>query len=183
MTITLAAGFVLLRQMLLPAWDELAAARTHLEALNADEQRLSRHHELRAKVAAALDQLPEKAWQDGSDEVVLSAFLRQIELLARYPNMTLISMKPHKPEGDATYRLYPVAVTLAGRLEDIVRFVDAAGRTDMVVGWEGFSMRAVQGGNVVECSFSLWRVCLSGGRNEVGQDTTADRDERTTHGS
>lgn len=160
-TVTMAVAFVILTRMILPAWDDLRDARMELTVLHEEQQRLDQHLALRRQVAGIIEQLPAEVTQAESDEITLSSFLRQIEELARYPNMTLINMKPEQPERGETYTLFPVSVTLAGRLEDVLRFVAAAASGEMVIGCDGFSIRAVQGGSVVECTFSLWRVCLT----------------------
>lgn len=89
-------------------------------------------------------------------------------MLARHPSLTLINMKPLPVDDRGTYKIYPVKLAVAGKLQEVLQFVSAMTNRPVVVGLDGFSLRGIQGNNMVECTLSIWMVRLSGGPAAAG---------------
>ncbi len=160
LAVTVGLGFMILRGWVLPAYDEWTALRTMVEAQQAQHLKLLRNLSVKDEVDARFASLDERVWQAESDQVTLSSFLREVEAAARQPNLTLINMKPLVIRREASVVIYPVRLSVAGKPQALVGFVDAVLGGESVTGLESFSIRGVQGGQTVECTLNIWMVCL-----------------------
>ena len=145
-----------------PAVDDYRDLRHRLNAQQAQYAKLQRNLAAADAVDAQITALGAAAWQQESDEVTLSSFLGDLELLARRPTLRIVGMNPLAPKENSTYKLYPVRLTVAGRGPEVVQFVAELTNGKSAVGLNSFSVRGVQGGELIECTLNLWLVKLKG---------------------
>ena len=136
--------------------------------------RLQHNLSISASVDEAFAKLPPEVMRTESDERTLSQFFQSIEAMSRHGGMTLVNMKPYPTEAEATHRIYPIRLTVSGKLQEVLQFVtDVAGLPE-VTGIEGLSLRGAAHGAKVEGSLSLWMVRLEGGRGGTYGGSTHD---------
>lgn len=153
-------GVLVFQQWLLPVYDQWSALRD-LVAVQANEHaKLVHNLSVKEEVDARFADLGEAAIQTKSDEITLSQFLRDVEAAARLPSLVLINMKPMPIEQKNYVKIYPVRLSVAGKMQDVLKFVSGLLHGSTVVGLESFSIRGVQGGHSVECTLSFWMVRL-----------------------
>jgi len=163
MTGSVAICAILFQCLIRPSYDEWRRTRVLIQAQASKLDRLKRNVEIRRGVEEQSRRVPREAFLTATDEFVLAKFLRDLEVLARRPTLSLVNLKPQPVQVKATHRVYPVKLTVAGRLQEVLQFVSLVTNRPEVTGMESFSLRGVQGGNAVECTLSLWLVKLTGG--------------------
>lgn len=147
-------------EVLSPALDRLTVKRTSVENGFAQHGRLIKNVSVRDFVEREFANLGEGAFQNESDQITVSQFLRDVESLARQPNMTLLNMKPMPVKAKGQHKIYRVRLSAVGKLQDIVKFVSSLTNRKYITGLSSLSIRGVQGHGVVECAFSIWMVRL-----------------------
>jgi len=144
--------------LVLPACDELISLRSQAENRALEHARLIGHLAVSDVVKARFDALSDKVRQEDNDEVTLSGFLLNLEAAARHPSISIVNIKPFPVQNVGTYKVYRVKMAVAGKLQEVTRFVsDVTGR-DSVVGIESFSIRGVQGVSMVEFAAVLQMI-------------------------
>lgn len=162
-----------------PAYDEWQQTKTSVAIQAAKLARLRRNLGIRRSVDEQYARIPAQTFASASDEVVLAKFLQELEMVGRNPAMSLVNMKPQAVQVTGTHRSFPVKLTIAGKLQEVLRFVVAATNRPEVTGLRSFSVRGVQHGNLVECSLFMWMVKLAGRAPEA---TTAGSVAEATDG-
>ena len=145
-----------------PAYDEWQQTKASVAIQAAKLARLRRNLGIRRSVDEQYVRIPAQTFASASDEVVLAKFLRELEMVGRNPAMSLVNMKPQAVQMTGTHRSFPVKLTIAGKLQEVLRFVVAATNRPEVTGLRSFSVRGVQHGDLVECSLFMWMVKLTG---------------------
>lgn len=166
--VILAAAF--LRYLLIPSGRECSALRAQLQTKNIEYTRLARNVEMKQPVDAAFGRLGPQANQNESDPLTLAAWLRELEMLARLPGMTLNNMKALPVRQERAYKVYRVRLSVSGKLPEVLRFVSASTHGDSIAGLESFSLRGIQGMNMVECGLSLRLIRLLPEAKKEGGD-------------
>ena len=159
-TIAFVGGAFAFQTYVRPAHDRWRLAQISSAVQDVKHERLNRNLQIRRSVDEQFDKLPPEVMLTGSDEKMLSQFFRSLESLARAAGMTLVNMKAPAVESSATHRIFPVKLTVSGRLQDILQFVTDLTARPEVTGIDGFSLRGAQHGRKVEGSMSLWMVRL-----------------------
>ena len=136
--------------LVFPAYDELASLRSLAEHRALEHARLTGHLAVSEVVKERFDTLADRVRQEDKDEVALSRFLLDLEGAARHPSISIVNIKPFPIRNDGTYKVYRVKMSVAGKLQDVTRFVSDVTNGDSVVGIESFSLRGVQGIGSVE---------------------------------
>jgi hypothetical protein len=126
----------------------------------AEHARLTRNVEMKQGVDKAFAQLGPEAYQRESDPLTLAGWLRELELLARLPSMALNNMKALPVKLEGSHKVYRVRLTISGKLPEVLRFISSATHGQSIAGLESFSLRGVQGINMVECGLSLRMIRL-----------------------
>lgn len=148
------------RFWLLPAYRQLSHARAQVQAQVANDQRLRSNLAARDSVNKTFASLGDHVFQQQSDQLTLSSWLRDLEALARRSSLNLMNMKPQPVQREPSYQVYGVKLSASGQLPQILQFISAATHNDAVTGLESFSLRGLPSGNMVECSLSLSMVRL-----------------------
>lgn len=161
LTVLVAVGALVVGHYLVPAYDEWNTLRQTLYLQVSQHASLARNVMIKDSVAKQFQALDPEMQQTDSDHVTLSKFLRELETMrARNPSIILINAKPLPVKSEATHKLYRIKLSVAGNLTEILQFVSDLANGPTVTGLETFSLRGVQGNNVVECSLSIWTVRL-----------------------
>lgn len=147
-------------EILSPALDGLTVKQTAVENAFAQHGRLVKNVSVRDFVEQEFANFADEAFQNESDQITVSQFLRDVESLARQPNMTLLNMKPMPVKVKEQYKIYRVRLSAVGKLQDIVTFVSSLTNRKYITGLSSLSIRGVQGHGVVECTLSIWMVRL-----------------------
>lgn len=172
-------GLPIVRRYLLPAYDEWQAVRSTVQMQAVEHAKLTANLAVRGSVDRQFKSLGPKLIQSASDQITLSEYLRELETLARHPDMTLVNMKPLPVKQEHTYKIYRVRLSVAGKLQDIMQFVSDVTHGPAVTGLEAFTLRGAQGHNRVECSLCLWMVRLI----PQTHDSESDSTRAVAHGS
>ena len=159
--VSVIAGFVLIRAAIVPAVWEWSSLRGDLRSQQIRLSELSKNLTLKGSVDAQFEQLGNKVLQEDSDEATLSEFLRDVERAARYPTLRIINMKPLAVRTEDTHKVYRIRLSVGGKLQEIIQFYSDLMRGSAAAGLESFSIRGVQGGNIVECGLAIWMVRLT----------------------
>ena len=174
--VLLLIGVPVVQRYLLPAFDQWRSQRARLAIQAADYAQLMRNIAIQESVDREFDKLGPEAVQVESDPITLSVFLRDVETaLSRRASMTMINATPQPVEVAPDLKAYRVAVTVAGKLPEILQFLDDLAAAAPPIGIESFGLRGIQGRNMVECSVGLKRVHLladNGGVHAVPTDST-----------
>lgn len=157
-TTLVALTALVLEQWTFPAYDRWRQQSSALAAKTAMHGRLSRSLSIKDRVESQFVQLSADAFRSGSDEVMLADFLKCIETAA---GGLLMKVEPSPVKDDGAYATYRVRLLLSGKLQEIVRFADELTSGGGAVGVESFSLRAIPGRNMCDCTFVLWMVRLS----------------------
>ena len=153
-------SIVFTTELLLPLYDDLTSIQTVAKNELHKHARLLRNVGVRELVNKEFDRLNEQAFQTQSDQITISQFLRDVEGLARQPNMMLVNMKPLPVKHEGCFKIYRVRLSAIGKLQDIVTFVSAITNAEHITGLSSISLRGVRGNGTVECSFFIWMVRL-----------------------
>jgi hypothetical protein len=151
---------IILRYALVPSAKQWSMLRVQLQAKNAEHARLVRNLAMRPMVDEQFTRLGPQVYQNDSDPMTLAGWLRELEMLARLPSMTLNHMKAAPVKQEKASKIYRVRLSVSGKLPEVLKFVSAATHGDTVAGLESFALRGVQGVNMVECGLSLRMVRL-----------------------
>ena len=155
----------------LPAYDEWRSLSSQAYVQAQEYAKLTANVAVRDSVEEEFKKLGPEIEQSESDQITLSQFLRDVEVLARLPSVMVINMKPLPVEDKGTYKIYPVRLSVAGKLQEILQFVSGVTNRPVVAGLEAFALRGIQGSNMVECTVSVWMVRLVS-PPDVGADRT-----------
>jgi hypothetical protein len=170
-TVTLVLFIPLVKRFILPAYDQWCALKSTVGMQVVEYDTLKSNLLIKESVDKQFERLGDHVWQLESDQITLSNYLRELETLARHPSMTLINMKPIPAQLEDTHKIYRLKLTVAGKLQEILQFVSELTHGTTVTGLEAFSLRAVQGINIVECNLSLWMVQLIPESLELNRET------------
>lgn len=157
--------------LILPAYEELASLRSLAESRALEHARLSGHLAVSNVVKERFDAFADRVRQADNDEVTLSGFLLDLEAAARHPSISIVNIKPFPVQNEAAHKVYRVKMSVAGKLQDVTRFVSDVTNGNSVVGIESFSLRGVQGVSMVEFSAVLRMI-------RVASSAPAERDRR-----
>ena len=149
---------------LLPAYEELSRVRSTAKSRAAEYAKLTRNLLISESIDARYKQHGKAVAQTGNDQKTLSNFLRDLEIQARRPNMTIVNIKPLPVTTEATHNVYQARVSVSGKLQEILKFVSNLANTPTVIGLDSFSLRGVQGINTVECSLRVRSVRVVSGK-------------------
>lgn len=163
---------LLIYHWLLPLYDRWTFLRAQVYAQQQELATLKHNLAMREAVEARFEELGDQVVQSESDQIVLSQFLREVETAARQPSLTLVNMSPRPIEDDGMSKRYPVRLSVAGTPQDVVKFTSQILNSPTVIGLESYSLRGVQGGHTIECTFALWMVRVTG---------SASSPQRTNH--
>ena len=170
MAVTLMAivGAWAMQRLVFPAYDELALAREDHYRLKTEYARLRSNLTIRPQVNEAFSHLSETVLQTKSDQITMSHLLLNLEkILSRYSGLRMVNVKPLAVLDEGTHREYRVRLTAAGKLQELLRFVDELMDDQESTGLEGFSLRSVHGLNQVECSLRLLAIRLPDSRTKA----------------
>lgn len=171
---------LLLRGLVLPAWNRAAELRAEATRLSGEHDRLTNNLAMKPSVDEEFRRLGPHAFQRESDQITLSSWLRELEAPANRPGILLGNMKAQPVKSDRASKVYRIRLSVSGSLQEILQFVSEANNGASYTGLESFSVRGIPGLNMVECVLSLRMVRLlsdaAKSRNAVAPATTfADR--------
>lgn len=155
LTLLLAGCAVMWEAYLFPAYGQWTIRKSQLADLTDEYARLNANLRASESVDREFQELGKDIEQTGSEQRVMSEFLRGLEGQARYPNLAIINIKPQPVEDGKTFKTYRVRLSLAGKLQDTLRFVAAVGDAGLNVGFDSFILRGAQGVNMVECDVTV----------------------------
>ena len=147
--------------LILPAYDELASLRSLAESRALKHARLTGHLAVSDVVKERFDALADRVRQADNDEVTLSRFLLDLETAARHPSISIVNIKPFPVQNEGTHKVYRVKMSVAGKLQDVTRFISDVTNGNSVVGVESFSLRGVQGVSMVEFAAVLRMIRIA----------------------
>lgn len=153
--------FPMFRWGILPAYHQWQSLRYSTTMQTMEYHRLRSNLSMRKSVGEQFEKLGTNIFQEQSDQITLSDYLRELEALARYPSLTVIGIKPLPVVNEKSHKTYRIKLSVAGKLPEILQFVAKVTNGPTVTGLEAFSLRGVQGANRVECSLSLRMVRLT----------------------
>ena len=155
-------GWPAYQQLIRPSIEQWQSLRDQLYLQQMQHGKLQRNLAVRGEVERQITGLGAPAWQQESDEVTLSSFLSELEVLARRPTLRIVSMNPSAAKDSATHKVYPVRLTVAGRGPEVAMFVAELTNGQTVTGLKSFTIRGLQGGELIECTLNLRMVKLKG---------------------
>ncbi len=158
---TILLGMLICQYSVLPAFNQWRTAKASVEIKASQYARLAQNLAVKQSVQDRIKELPPEAYQLKSDEITLSEFLRNVEAISYLPSMTLINAKPLPVEDQGAYRIFRMKLSVAGKLEELLRFLFKLTTGKTPVGLESFRLRGVQGSELVECSLAIWMVRLT----------------------
>lgn len=176
--VLLVVGFMAGKLWVLPAYDQWSASRALLEARQMEYAKLAGFLEVKNQVDRKYEALQPAVFQADTDQITLSRFLRKVESLSRMPSMTIINAKPQQIEEGAGYRRFPIRLTVSGTLPEVTQFVTTLMAGSDVVAMDGFSLRGVQGGRLVECSLSIQLISLTPLKKTPGTERADAKTEK-----
>ncbi len=154
-------------ELLLPLYSNLTLMQTAVKNGASKHARLLKNLGIRELVNKEFDRLNKQAFQTQSDQITISQFLRDVEELARQPNMMLVNMKPLPVKHEGRFKIYRVRLSAIGKLQDIVKFVSGLTNAENITGLSSLALRGVRGNDMVECSLFIWMVRLLSGDNKT----------------
>lgn len=161
-TVIMLTVLLMIYYLLLPAWHQWHEARDLAEARSQQYARLHGSLAIKDAVEEQSAALGKDVYATTSDEVALSEFFRQVESIAgREGGVKLINAKPMEARSSEGCRTYPVRLVVSGDLKEVLKFVTRLTAGQTVVALQEFSLRGVQGGNMVECALTLCMVRLT----------------------
>lgn len=146
---------------ILPAYDQWTNLRSQVDLQAVDYAKLTANLAVKDSVNQQYEKISPAIRQNESDQIVLSEYLRDIETMARHPSLTVINMKPMPVKNEKSYKIYKVKLAVAGKLQEILQFVSDVTHSLTVTALESFSLRGVQGDNLVECNLSFSMIRLT----------------------
>ena len=159
-TIVVVLGFCIYQRWILPAYDQWLSGRALVKAQTSDYTRLAHNLARKKSVDAQFKMLGDTVWQTASDLATMAEFVREVQMLANQPSITVKNLKGLAVKTEGRHKIYPVRLSVSGSPMEIVQFIRNVMNGPMVTGLESFMIRGVQGGYLVECSFSIWMVRL-----------------------
>lgn len=166
LAITLLAGTiaVLFLYVIRPAYQQFSDAASAYAVNRMELTELERNVSIGDQVNAVYQQVfvSDEEFSQASDHMLTSRFLREIEgVRSRFPSLALISATPQKVRDAATHKEYPVRMALAGKLPEIMAYVNDIGDQRYgAIRLEDLSLRTTQGVNMVESQFTLTMIRL-----------------------
>lgn len=159
-TFVVVVSTLMLRNLVLPAYDQWTYWRqkTTTDALEA--ARLTRNYAARKTIDAQFEELGADAIQQDTDETTLWKFLSDIEIMTRFPNMTVLSTKPVPVRHEPTHHVYGVRITVKAKLHEVLQFFSELTSGKVVVATNSFVMRGLQGQQLVECTINAALIKL-----------------------
>lgn len=160
-TVLLLIAVPLSQRHIVPAYDRWRLVRTQLASQALEYAKLADNIAVKDSVDEAFARLGPDAIQTNSDQITLSLFLSNVEnTLSRRSNLTMVNATPLPVKEEAGVKIYRVALTVAGTLQENLEFVSDMVDNGAAVGVESFSLRGVQGNRMVECSIQLRKLHL-----------------------
>ncbi len=147
--------------MILPAYDEWGSLRQSVAGQQLRFEKLTRNLSVKQSVDDQFAKLGREVMQVDSDQARYSEFLRRLEIQARQAEVSIINIKPFEVNTASTQKIYRVRLSVAGKIQKLVKFIDGLSQGPDVVGTESLKLRAVQGVNMAECTLSIWMVRLT----------------------
>ena len=157
-TIIVAIVALVLEQWTFPTYDRWRQQSSALHAKAGIYGRLSRNLSIKDSVNRQFARIEHEAFRSGPDEIMLADFLKRVETTA---GPLLLKVEPSPAKAEGAYATFCVKLLVSGKLQEIVRFADELTRGSDTVGVESFSLRAIPGRNMCDCTFVLWTVRLS----------------------
>jgi len=151
-------------QWTFPAYDSWLRQASVLEAKVATHERLSRNLLMKDRVEEQFGLLPPETFRQETDEMMFADLLQRVEAAA---GPLLMKINPSPPKDEGAYATYRVRLLLSGKLQEIVGFIDTLTAGDAAVGVESFTLRAIPGRNMCDCTFVLWMVRLTPPRQQA----------------
>ena len=155
--------------LILPAYDQWRGLHRSAAGQQAQYEKLTRNLGVKQSVDEQFARLAREAVQMDSDQGTYSKFLRRLEMQARQTDVAIINTKPFEVEAASTHKIYRVKLSVAGKIQQLLKFICGITDGPAVVGTESLTLRAVQGINMVECTMSVWMVRLTSDTS-VGKD-------------
>jgi len=153
---------LVIHHYVIPAYDQWRDLRTQVELQATQYERLRNNLTVRDDVDRQFEALSSSIRQLNSDEITISHFLREIEAILRAEDVALINAKPLPTEEEEAYKIYKVKLSIAGKLQGMIRAVSEMTTGAAATGLERFVLRGTRGGDVVECSLCLKMIRLTG---------------------
>lgn len=150
--------FLSIHYWIKPRIDNLTELSDERAELQKSYEIFSHNLTIRPELEKRFKDLQSSAPDSGSDEVVLVSFLKDLENFSKYPTLTLVNMKPMEAKTESGNRVYRVRMSIAGKLPDLLQYVGDLSKSPRIIGIEGYSIRATQGDNIVECTVTFWMV-------------------------
>lgn len=169
---------------LVPAWDRLKQLRSEVAVKRVRFAEFSGNLQIGHQVDTIFNEIEnDGSERELSDHLATGEFLRTlIGIQSKYATITMINTEPLSVRSDRTYKVYPVRLAFAGNLPDVIEFITSATHHRTVTGIESFSLRGVQGANMVECAIVLNMVRLQNsqadrraGINKIGEGIGSGR--------
>ncbi len=163
--VAVAAGTIILvvmcfQYLLFPVYDDWCELRASIEIQEAEYTVLTRNLAAKSGVDEQFRSLDEGLWQSGSGQDAYSRFLSRLEMLARREGVTMVNAKPFPVQDELTHSAYNVKLSLAGKLQQLLKFTSALTDGSMAVGIDSIRLKAIQGLNMVECTMSVSTIRL-----------------------
>lgn len=146
--------------LVFPAYDNLLLLRSDVRRQSEKYARLEENIKVGNVVDRRFAQIGRKAFRTQPDEITVSEFLRELEKTASLAKIMLANVKPMPVGDEGAYKSYGVRLSVAGKVQEILKFIWNVTNGDLVVELESFSLRGVQGGNRAECSASMRMIRL-----------------------
>jgi len=167
----------LFRYLLAPAYRDWNASRMKLQSHTIEHSRLVRNLARKQIVDQEFARLDGQAYQTESDPMILATWLRQLEVLARLPGMSLDNMKALPVKQERAYKVYRVRLSVSGKFPEVLRFMSDSTNGQAVTGLESFVLRGIQGPSAVECTVTLKMIRLTGERPGSAAQPAAGKGE------
>jgi len=146
----------ILRYAVLPSYDNWRNLVARVSAQEEEYADLQMNIRLKEDIAGQFEQANARPEPFQSNEVTLSKFFKAVEGIAgKQRSLKLVNMKPRSVDVRKTHRLYHVKLVIAGRLPEVISFVTELMRGPVIAGIESFSLRGIQGADMVECVLSV----------------------------
>lgn len=159
-TVVVILGFFVYRQWVLPTYDQWSSLRALVQDQMIDYTRLTRNLAQKQIVDDQFNAIGDAAWQAESDLKTLSRFVRDVQALTDQYKLTMRIPRQEPIRKEQAYKVYPVRLSVSGKIMDVLQFVTDLLNRPTITGLESFDIRGIQGGNVVECRFSIWMIGL-----------------------
>lgn len=150
--------FLSIHYWIKPRIDNLSELSDERTELQKSYEVFSHNLTIRPELEKRFKDLQNATPDANTDEVVLVSFLKDLENFSKYPTLTLVNMKPMEAKTESGNRIFRVRMSIAGKLPDLLQYVGDLSKSPRIIGIEGYSIRATQGDNIVECTVTFWMI-------------------------